>query len=76
MSLFDSPQKDSVFKHVEQTTEQQLNSTKPRNFEAWSQIRREIGSRYHTPKVQTQMLRDRNLLGANFYASSKKDAWK
>ena len=44
-----------------------LHSCKPKNFHQWQNLRRAMGSQYHSLKVQKQLIRDAQALGSGFY---------
>ena len=44
-----------------------LHSYKPKNFLQWQHLRRSMGSQYHTPRVQKQLILDAQALGSAFY---------
>ena len=44
-----------------------LHSYKPKNFLQWQHLRRSMGSQYHTPRVQRQLILDAQALGSAFY---------
>tara|TARA_R110000764_G_C10968710_1_gene379021 strand:+ start:801 stop:1031 length:231 start_codon:yes stop_codon:yes gene_type:complete len=47
-----------------------LHSCKPKDFHQWQNLRRAMGSQYHSPKVQKQLIRDAQALGAAFYGNN------
>ena len=47
-----------------------LHSCEPKNFHQWQNIRRAMGSQYHTLRVQKQLIRDAQALGSAFYENN------
>lgn len=47
-----------------------MHSCKPKSFHQWQNIRRAMGSQYHTLRVQKQLIRDAQALGSAFYESN------
>ena len=72
MSVFQSmeEQGDSV-----QDSTVPTNERTPRTFQWYQDLRRKMGSKYYTPRVQQQMLKDAQALGNGFY-DQKKEAWE
>ena len=75
MSVFDvdKTDSDSVSKAI--TPEHQLHSTKPKTFQQWQNIRRSMGSKYYTPRVQSQMQKDAAALGQSYF-EKRKEEWE
>ena len=72
MSVFQSldEQEDSA-----QDSAVTSNQRTPKTFQWYQDLRRKMGSKYYTPRVQQQMLRDAKSLGNRFY-DQKKEAWE
>ena len=72
MSVFQSldDQKESV-----EDSSVQTNQRNPRTFQWYQDLRRKMGSKYYTPRVQQQMLKDAQALG-NAFNDQKKEAWE
>ena len=72
MSVFQSldDQKESV-----EDSSVQTKQRNPRTFQWYQDLRRKMGSKYYTPRVQQQMLKDAQALGNGFY-DQKKEAWE
>ena len=51
------------------------NQRTPKTFQWYQDLRRKMGSRYYTPRVQQQMLKDAQSLGNGFY-DTKKEEWE
>ena len=51
------------------------NERTPRTFQWYQDLRRKMGSKYYTPRVQQQMLKDAQSLGNDFY-DTKKEEWE
>ena len=71
----------SVFQSLEEQEESvqdstvQPNERTPRTFQWYQDLRRKMGSKYYTPRVQQQMLKDAQSLGNGFY-DTKKEEWE
>ena len=71
----------SVFRDMEQQDESVQDSSVPTNqrnpktFQWYQDLRRKMGSKYYTPRVQQQMLKDAQALGNGFY-DKKQEAWE
>ena len=71
----------SVFQSMEEQGDSVQDSTVPNNqrtprtFQWYQDLRRKMGSKYYTPRVQQQMLKDAQALGNGFY-DTKKEAWE
>ena len=71
----------SVFQDMEQQDNSVQESTvtsnqrNPKTFQWYQDLRRKMGSKYYTPRVQQQMLKDAQALGNAFY-DQKKEAWE
>ena len=72
MSVFQSldEQEDSV-----QDSTVPTNERTPKTFQWYQDLRRKMGSRYYTARVQQQMLKDAQTLGNRFY-DTKKEEWE
>ena len=72
MSVFQNmdEQEDSV-----QDSTVTTNERTPRTFQWYQDLRRKMGSRYYTERVQQQMLKDAQTLGNRFY-DTKKEEWE
>ena len=72
MSVFQDmgQQEDSV-----QVSAVPPNKRTPKTFQWYQDLRRKMGSRYYTPRVQQQMLKDAQSLGNGFY-DTKKEEWE
>jgi len=72
MSVFQNmdEQEDSV-----QDSTVTTNERTPRTFQWYQDLRRKMGSRYYTARVQQQMLKDAQTLGNRFY-DTKKEEWE
>ena len=51
------------------------NQRNPKTFQWYQDLRRKMGSKYYTPRVQQQMLKDAQALCNGFY-DQKKEAWE
>ena len=51
------------------------NQRTPKTFQWYQDLRRKMGSKYYSPRVQQQMLKDAQALGNGFY-DTKKEAWE
>ena len=71
----------SVFQDMEQQENSVQESTvtsnqrNPKTFQWYQDLRRKMGSKYYTPRVQQQMLKDAQALCNGFY-DQKKEAWE
>ena len=71
----------SVFQDMEQQEDSVQESTvtsnqrNPKTFQWYQDLRRKMGSKYYTPRVQQQMLKDAQALCNGFY-DQKKEAWE
>jgi hypothetical protein len=72
MSVFQSldDQKESV-----EDSSVPTNQRNPKTFQWYQDLRRKMGSKYYTPRVQQQMLKDAQALGNGFY-DKKHEAWE
>ena len=72
MSVFQSldDQKESV-----EDSSVPTNQRNPKTFQWYQDLRRKMGSKYYTPRVQQQMLKDAQALG-NAFNDQKKEAWE
>ena len=75
MSVFDVDKTDSDSVSKTLTPDQQLHSAKPKTFQQWQNIRRSMGSKYYTPRVQSQMQKDAAALGQSFF-DKRKEEWE
>ena len=51
------------------------NQRTPKTFQWYQDLRRKMGSKYYSPRVQQQMLKDAQSLGNGFY-DTKKEEWE
>ena len=67
----------SVFQDMGQQEDSAVptNERTPRTFQWYQDLRRKMGSKYYTPRVQQQMLKDAQSLGNGFY-DTKKEEWE
>ena len=72
MSVFQSldDQKESV-----EDSSVPTNQRNPKTFQWYQDLRRKMGSKYYSPRVQQQMLKDAQSLGNGFY-DTKKEEWE
>ena len=72
MSVFQSldDQKESV-----EDSSVQTNQRNPKTFQWYQDLRRKMGSKYYTPRVQQQMLKDAQALCNGFYDQNT-EAWE
>ena len=73
----------SVFDDVEQSDSKSVESAastkqerKPKTFSQYQELRRSMGSRYHSPRVQAQMMKDATALGDKFFDGQKPEDWE
>ena len=79
MSIFDDAErKESVFASANDSTlpTQPNSSRRPKTFSEWQQVRRELGSRYYSPRIQSVMQQDATLLGSAFFDQKEKEPWE
>jgi len=71
----------SVFQDMEQQEDSVQDSTvptnerTPRTFQWYQDLRRKMGSKYYTPRVQSQMQKDAAALGQSFF-EKRKEEWE
>ena len=71
----------SVFQDMEQQEDSVQDSTvptnerTPRTFQWYQDLRRKMGSKYYTQRVQSQMQKDAAALGQSFF-EKRKEEWE
>jgi hypothetical protein len=73
MSVFDDVQQSDSSVESAVPTKQER---KAKTFSEWQDVRRSLGSRYHQPRVQAQMMRDAQQLGDKFFDGRKPEDWE